>query len=243
MDREKIIKSLLSKTVERGCTQQEADAAQSQAKKLAEKWGVDLKDMERSLFLDGLSKRQRMRMEGGYTIDFSDVIRRAAQAAASRAHNHDAETSSDRAYAKRHGAPPPPRCKHRRRFVYKGMPEAFKCKDCGFFTQEWQKQKDIEWDRERASRAKQWKEAGRKPKKNAGTTNPFGVHGRGTDPEGKWDSVADFVMWHLKNTDMPFEDIALQSRLKFSGKTSKNSVAWYANKIKKQGGTIPDRRK
>jgi len=221
MDREKILKNLLSKTVERGCSKQEADTAQNMATKKAAEWGMNLEAVRKSLYLDGLSRKQRA-IESG-VVDFAEIFRRAA---AERAPYHP----NARCYTE------PKVCKHIHRKVYRSNKEAWACKDCGFFTHEWQRKKAY-WDN--------WKRAHSRPqaKKQTGCTNPFGVHGKGYDPERKWDSVADFVMWHLRNTDMPFDEIALQSRLKFSGKTSKNSVAWYANKIKKQGETIQPRRK
>lgn len=120
------------------------------------------------------------------------------------------------------------------------MPQAWQCKDCLFATKEWA---DFRWNSTKPAS----KHVGKKQRPFAGDkhgcTNPFGVHGKGFDPERKWDGVGDFVMWHLKNTDLPFDEIALQSRLKFSGKTSSNSVMWYASKLRKQGVKIPERRK
>lgn len=57
MDIRTVVKALLSKTVERGCTPQEAESAQAQARKLAEKHGLDIADLRREA--EGDTKRQK----------------------------------------------------------------------------------------------------------------------------------------------------------------------------------------
>jgi Protein of unknown function (DUF2786) len=51
----------------------------------------------------------------------------------------------------------------------------------------------------------------------------------------EYESVSHYVTSCLKYTDMSFQEIADGSRARFGGKTSKNSVAWYVNQLKKQG--------
>lgn len=131
MDAMKVLKALRSKTVERGCSKDEAEQALAMASRLSAKHGIDLKEVDRQLELDGMSRRQRMRVENG-VVDLKDFIRRARE-----------EANSKR----------PVICRHVRRWVVRTVPTAFKCKDCFYASDDWkiyeQAKANAEWTRRR----------------------------------------------------------------------------------------------